>query len=92
MERRDPAFETNMAEVLCVYREVAVLRAAEAGAGKVVIISYDESRASRSATPHPTGRRSPDAAYPTKDAAFRGQFDTAILAGRCRRDRGRGPG
>src|ERR1700729_438796 len=49
LERRDPAFETKMAEVLCVYREVAVLRAAEAGAGdrareggNVAIISYDE--------------------------------------------------
>src|SRR3984885_4355105 len=49
LERRNPAFETKMAEVLCVYREVAVLRAAEAGAGdrareggNVGIISYDE--------------------------------------------------
>ena len=49
LERRDPAFERKMAEVLCVYREVAVLRAAEAGAGDrareggtVAIISYDE--------------------------------------------------
>ena len=49
LQRRDPAFETKMAEVLCVYREVAVLRAAEAGAGdrareggNVAIISYDE--------------------------------------------------
>ncbi len=49
LERRDEAFETKMAEVLCVYREVAVLRAAEASAGNragerenVAIISYDE--------------------------------------------------
>jgi transposase len=49
LERRDPGFERKMAEVLCVYREVAVLRAAEAGAGdrareggNVAIISYDE--------------------------------------------------
>jgi hypothetical protein len=42
LERRDPAFESKMAEVLCVYREVSVLRAAEAGAGNVAIISYDE--------------------------------------------------
>jgi transposase len=32
LEVRDPAFEQKMAEVLCVYREVAVLRAAEAAA------------------------------------------------------------
>ena len=31
-----------MAEVLCVYREVAILRAAETDASKVAIISYDE--------------------------------------------------
>jgi transposase len=42
LERRDPAFETKMAEVLCVYREVAVLRATEAGAGNVAVLSYDE--------------------------------------------------
>ena len=49
LERRDTAFEEKMAEVLCVYREVAVLRAAEAESGgqaheggNVAIISYDE--------------------------------------------------
>jgi transposase len=42
LERRDEAFETKMAEVLYVYREVAVLRAAEADATNVAIISYDE--------------------------------------------------
>jgi DDE superfamily endonuclease len=49
LERRDAAFEEKMAEVLCVYREVAVLRAADADAGErarvggdVAIISYEE--------------------------------------------------
>src|ERR1700722_3533915 len=49
LERRDVAFETKMADVLCVYREVTVLRAgeharAETDASKcnVAIISYDE--------------------------------------------------
>jgi transposase len=42
LERRDEAFETKMAEVLCVYREVAVLRASEDVQPKVAIISYDE--------------------------------------------------
>ncbi len=42
LERRDEAFATKMAEVLCVYREVAILRAAGSGAGGVAIISYDE--------------------------------------------------
>jgi transposase len=42
LERRDEAFEQKMAEVLCVYREVAVLRKSEAVASDVAIISYDE--------------------------------------------------
>jgi hypothetical protein len=45
LERRDPEFEEKMAEVLCVYREVAILK--EAAAQKqpsetMAIISYDE--------------------------------------------------
>jgi transposase len=42
LERRDDAFEEKMAEVLCVYREVAVLRASDAVATNVAVISYDE--------------------------------------------------
>jgi transposase len=42
LERRDEDFDTKMAEVLCVYREVAVLRQGEPGAAKVAVISYDE--------------------------------------------------
>lgn len=58
LERRDPAFETKMAEVLCVYQEVALLRmakpvavpsepggdvaAADATAPAVAFVSYDE--------------------------------------------------
>ena len=42
LERRDEAFETKMADVLCVYREVAVLRASDAAETDVAIISYDE--------------------------------------------------
>jgi transposase len=42
LERRDEAFEEKMAEVLCVYREVAVLRESEAVPSNVAIISYDE--------------------------------------------------
>ena len=52
--RRDPAFDAKMAEVLCVYQEVAILRAVESNAVKacpgtankaepnVAFISYDE--------------------------------------------------
>jgi transposase len=42
LERRDDAFEQKMAEVLCVYREVAVMRENEPAQPNVAIISYDE--------------------------------------------------
>src|ERR1700723_488788 len=58
LERRDPEFETKMAEVLCVYQEVAILRAVESDLAKacpgpasgatdktapeVAFVSYDE--------------------------------------------------
>jgi transposase len=52
LEKRDPEFEPKMAEILCVYRQVAMLRAQAANgdsrspessdAGSLAIISYDE--------------------------------------------------
>jgi transposase len=52
LEKRDPEFEPKMAEILCVYRQVAMLRAQgesgesrgaeSSGAGSLTIISYDE--------------------------------------------------
>ena len=42
LERRDEAFEQKMAEVLCVYREVEMLRGSDDAAPNVAIISYDE--------------------------------------------------
>src|ERR1700742_5160464 len=42
LERRDEAFEQRTAEVLWVYREVAILRETEAVQPNVAIISYDE--------------------------------------------------
>jgi len=46
LERRDAAFEQKMAQVLCVYREVEILKKAAAASGKrskaVAIVSYDE--------------------------------------------------
>ena len=46
LERRDAEFEQKMAEVLCVYREVQVLKKATAKPNKpetpVAIVSYDE--------------------------------------------------
>src|SRR5215471_10818147 len=44
LERRDPDFEEKMAQVLCVYREVALLKetAAEGRNRPAVVVSYDE--------------------------------------------------
>lgn len=48
LERRDPEFKAKMAQVLCVYREVIVLKKAAAATKKnkpskaVTVISYDE--------------------------------------------------
>jgi len=45
LERRDPDFATKMAEVLCVYREVALLKQTAGEQGEppaVAIVSYDE--------------------------------------------------
>jgi len=47
LERRDPEFKTKMAEVLCVYREVKLLKETAAAAKRepsdaAAIISYDE--------------------------------------------------
>jgi hypothetical protein len=46
LERRDPEFEERMAEVLWVYREVAVLKEAAAAQKEpdkpVAVVSYDE--------------------------------------------------
>ena len=61
LERRDEAFEAKMAEVLCVYREVAVLRDSDAAeTANVAIISYDEKPGIQgSATRRPICRRNP---------------------------------
>ena len=47
LERRDPDFAEKMAEVLCVYRQVRILKKAAAGSKRepsnpVAIVSYDE--------------------------------------------------
>ena len=42
LERRDEAFEAKMAEVLCVYREVAIMKRSEGAPPGVAIVSDDE--------------------------------------------------
>ena len=64
LERRDAEFEQKMAEVLCVYRQVQVLKRAAAKSRKaikrVAIVSYDEKPGIRPSQPqHPICRPSP---------------------------------
>lgn len=43
LERRDPEFASKMAQVLCVYEEVALLRAAKSDVSSMIaVLSYDE--------------------------------------------------
>jgi transposase len=63
LERRDAEFEQKMAEVLCVYREVQVLKKAAAKAKKksekprkpVAIVSYDEKPGIQAIATHIAG-------------------------------------
>jgi hypothetical protein len=55
LERRDPEFEEKMAPVLCIYREVEILKEATTPSDAVAIISYDEKpgvQAIGSTAPH----------------------------------------
>ena len=54
LERRDAEFEAKMAEVLCVYREVAILKntaASQKPSQAVAIVSFDEKPGIRQARP-----------------------------------------
>lgn len=42
LERRDPEFERKMADVLCVYREVKLLKQRKKADDAVAVVSYDE--------------------------------------------------
>jgi len=42
LERRDPEFAAKMAEVLCVYRQVKLLKKRKQASEAVAIVSYDE--------------------------------------------------
>ena len=63
LERRDPEFAEKMAEVLCVYREVALLKQAAQGQPEegpaVAIISYDEKPGIQARPMTSAGRFSP---------------------------------
>jgi transposase len=84
LERRDEAFETKMADVLCVYREVAVLRASQDTEANVAIISYDEKpgiqaigNTAPDLPPHPGGSRASFA----RDHEYQRHGTLSLLAG-----------
>jgi hypothetical protein len=70
LERRDAEFEQKMAEVLCVYREVQVLKKATKGKKprkSVAIVSYDEKQESKLLqTPRPICQPSPASTRPSR--------------------------
>ena len=88
LERRDAEFEQKMAEVLCVYREVQVLKKAAAKAKKrskksrkpVAIVSYDEKPEFRQSRPQ---RRIVPGTYATfsRDHEFKRHGTLSLLAG-----------
>ena len=51
LERRDPEFEPKMAEVLCVYREVAMRRAEPGGGAQQPTVAVTRNPASRQSVP-----------------------------------------
>ncbi len=83
LERRDEAFEAKMVAVLCVYREVAVLRRSRENEGKVAIVFYDEKPGIRATgapaldlPPHP-------GSHPTfaRDREYQRHGALSLLAG-----------
>jgi transposase len=73
LEQRDPEFEPKMAEILCVYRQVAMLQAdgeksqgqEDGGGGGLAIVSYDEKPGiRRSVRPRRIARHCPASARP----------------------------
>ena len=88
LERRDPEFKAKMAEVLCVYREVKLLKETAAAAKRapsdaVAIISYDEKPGIQAiATAAPDLPPAPGA-HPTfaRDHEYKRQGTVSLLAG-----------
>ena len=83
LERRDDAFEEKMAEVLCVYREVAVLKADKASDTNVAIISYDEKPGIQaiSNTAHDLPPKPGEHATLARDHEYKRHGTLSLLAG-----------
>src|SRR5436309_8782688 len=84
LERRDPEFEPIMAEVLCVYREVEMRRAAGgAGEAEVAVVSYDEKPGIQAIGPTAPDLRPVPATHPTicRDHEYKRHGTVTLMAG-----------
>ncbi len=84
LERRDPEFEAKMAQVLCVYREVAVLRAAgPTETPLVAVLSYDEKPGIQAIENTAPDRLPVPGDHPTvtRDYEYRRHGTVSLLAG-----------
>jgi transposase len=87
LERRDPNFKAKMAQVLCVYRQVEVLKKQAAKEGrpndKVAIVSYDEKPGIQAiATTAPDLPPEPGAhATVTREFEYKRHGTVSLLAG-----------
>ena len=97
LERRDPEFKAKMAEVLCVYREVKIIKETAAASKKkpsdaVAIVSYDEKPGIQAiATTAPDLPPEPGAhATFARDHEYKRHGTVSLLAGIRQRQRCRG--
>src|SRR5215469_5409803 len=85
LERRDPEFEPKMAEVLCVYREVAMRRAEPGGAPQptLAVISYDEKPGIQAIGAVAPDRRPVPGVHPTisRDHEYKRHRTVTLMAG-----------
>ncbi len=88
LERRDAEFENKMAEVLCVYREVAILKQATAAPEKptkaVAIVSYDEKPGIQAIADHGSSDLPPNpGVHPSfaRDYEYKRHGTLSLLAG-----------
>ena len=84
LERRDPEFEPKMAEVLCVYREVEMRRAAGgAGEAALAVVSYDEKPGIQAIGTTAPDLRPVPASHPTicRDHEYKRHGTITLMAG-----------
>ena len=84
LERRDPEFEPKMAEVLCVYREVEMRRAAgHAGEAAVAVVCYDEKPGIQAIATTAPDRPPVPGSHPTisRDHEYKRHGTVTLMAG-----------